>query len=59
MCIICIELLSKKMSTYEGRMALVEFKGALPERHAEDVKQLIESLEWEAERKLKKKLEGE
>lgn len=59
MCIICIELMSKKMSTYEGRMALVELKGALPPEHAENVKQLIETLEWDAERKLKKKFEGE
>lgn len=59
MCIICIELLSKKISTYEGRLALVELKSTMPPGHAEDVKQLIESLDWETERRLKKQWEGE
>jgi hypothetical protein len=48
MCIICIEVLGKKMSTYEGRMALVELRGGLPPGHAEDVKQLLDTLEWKS-----------
>lgn len=54
MCIICIEVLNKKMSTYEGRMALVELKGALPPGHAEDVKQMLDTLDWQATNRLRK-----
>ena len=46
MCIICIEVLNKKMSVYEGRLAFVELKSTMPPGHAEDVKQLLDTLEW-------------
>lgn len=46
MCIICLEVIGKRMSVYEGRMALVELKGGLPPGHAEDVKQLLDTVEW-------------
>lgn len=46
MCIICIEVLNKKMSVYEARLAYVELKSTMPPGHAEDVKQLLDTLEW-------------
>ena len=46
MCLICIELLGSRMTTYDARIALVELKGGLPPGHAEDVKRLIEALDW-------------
>jgi len=38
--------LNKKMSVYEGRLAFVELKSTMPPGHADDVKQLLDTLEW-------------
>lgn len=54
MCIICIEVLNKKMSTYEGRLALTELRSALPPGHAEDVKQLLDTMDWQATNRARK-----
>lgn len=48
MCLICVEIISKKMSVYEGRLALVELKSTMPPGHANDVKQLLDTVEWQA-----------
>lgn len=48
MCLICVEIISKKMSVYEGRLALVELKSTMPADHAADVKQLLDTVEWQA-----------
>jgi hypothetical protein len=36
------------MSVYEGRLALVELKSTMPADHASDVKQLLDTVEWQA-----------
>jgi len=51
MCMICIEVINKKMSVYEGRLALVELKNTMPPGHASDVKQLLDTVEWQANNK--------
>lgn len=48
MCLICVEIISKKMSVYEGRLALVELKSTMPADHVSDVKQLLDTVEWQA-----------
>ena len=48
MCLICVEIISKKMSVYEGRLALVELKSTMPPGHADDVKQLLDTMEWKS-----------
>jgi hypothetical protein len=52
MCIICLEVMNEKMRTYEARLALSEMKHAIPEDHVEDVKQLIDSIEWTKQSKV-------
>jgi hypothetical protein len=36
------------MSVYEGRLAFVELKNTMPPGHANDVKQLLDTIEWQA-----------
>lgn len=54
MCMICIEVINKKMSVYEGRLALVELKSTMPPGHAEDVKQMLDTLDWQATNRVRK-----
>jgi len=44
--------MNEKMRTYEARLALSEMKHAIPEDHVEDVKQLIDSIEWAKQSKV-------
>lgn len=55
MCIICLEVMNEKMRIYEARLALTEMKAAIPEDHLEDLKLLIDTIEW----KQQSKIEGE
>lgn len=50
MCIICVELISNRIRSYEARLAYVELKGTMPPKHQEEVDQLIRMKEWEEEK---------
>lgn len=49
MCIICIELASKKMSKYDAELALVELRTVIDPEHLALVKAGLDVLDYEDE----------
>lgn len=41
MCLICLEVMSKRMKPYEARLAKVELKHIIPEDHAKQLEATI------------------
>jgi hypothetical protein len=47
MCIICVDLAKRTLTTSEARRALGEMRGALDKQHVSEVETLVQQLEAE------------